>query len=180
MLNKINLKTIFLIIVIIAAVTANYFINKHQFEKNYAWLDLNKVYNEFTMKKDLEKQYTVVESQRKKILDSLELDLKLLASRFASLNDKDKDEKAIEFQQKKQQYLLRKQEFDEDNEQLKTDYNQQVLKQINQYTKEYAIKKEYAIVLGAEGSGTLMYANESINITKDVLKFINNRYKGTE
>lgn len=40
------------------------------------------------------------------------------------------------------------------------------------------VKKGYRYIFGAEGSGVLMYADERNNITKEVIEYINARYKG--
>jgi Skp family chaperone for outer membrane proteins len=132
------------------------------------------------MKKELEKEVQVVENARRHILDSLELELKMIANTFEAMSDREKDVMALQFQQKKQEYLTRQQEFGEDNEQLRANYNQQVLKQINQYVKDFAVQEDYYMILGAEGSGALMYAKENSDVTEAVLTFINNKYKGTK
>lgn len=180
MRNKHIITVILVIVAMGVTIATNYFINNRQLEKKCAWIDISKVYQEFKMKKELEKDVQVVESARKHILDSLELGLKMIANQFEALSDKEKDVMAQQFQQKKQEYLTRQQEFGEDNEQLRSNYNQQVLKQINQYVKDFALQEDYYMVLGAEGSGALMYAKETSDITEEMIKFINNKYEGTK
>jgi hypothetical protein len=34
--------------------------------------------------------------------------------------------------------------------------------------------------MGADGNGTLMYANDRFNISEEVTNYINDRYKGVE
>jgi outer membrane protein len=180
MINKKNKNILGILILIISIISANYYITEQQFKKRFAWVNLSKIYNEFSLKKDLEKKLMVVETARKKITDSLELELKVMVNQFELLNDAEKNNQSTIFQIKKQEYLTKKQEFDEDNEQLKTDYHQQVLTQINQYVKDYATGHNYSMIYGADGSGVLMYAEEKIEITNEVLLFVNNKYKGEE
>lgn len=52
-----------------------------------------------------------------------------------------------------------------------------VLNQINSYVEAYAKKKGYDMVLGAEGSGTIVYAADAYDITKEVLTVLNEEYK---
>lgn len=145
--------------------------------KKTVWVNLSKVYNEFGLKKDLEQKFKAVQLARKNILDSLELNLQLLANQLQNLKDK-REERAYEFQLKKQEYLVKKQQMEEDNSTLQSEYNEQVLTQINQYVKEYGIMKDHSLILGADGSGVVMYAKDNIEVTDEVLGFINNKYKG--
>lgn len=155
--------------------TATFYVASVAFKKQYVWIDLNKVYNEFKLKKDLEVKFKSAESLRMRITDSLELDLKIAAKQFNYSKNQDQQ---YQFELKKEELFLKKKQFEEDNEQLRRDYNGQVLTQINQYVKEYAKAKGISLVLGAEGTGTLMYAEEATEATNDVLIFINNKYNG--
>jgi outer membrane protein len=78
----------------------------------------------------------------------------------------------------KHEYLLKEQKLAEDNELLTGQYQEQIWNQLNQYTKEYSNKHDYDLLLGANGSGTLLGAKETIDATEDLIKFVNNRYEG--
>lgn len=54
---------------------------------------------------------------------------------------------------------------------------QGVLNQINSFVQEYARKRGYDIVIGSDGTGTVLYGNASIDITDEVLAAINKEYK---
>ncbi|WP_140487108.1 OmpH family outer membrane protein [Flavobacterium sp. GSA192] len=53
---------------------------------------------------------------------------------------------------------------------------QTVINDINDYIKEYGKKNGYKIIFGANGGGTIMYADESSDLTEDVLKGLNEEY----
>lgn len=145
--------------------------------KKYAWININKVYGDFSLKKELENKLKFVGDERKKILDSLELNLKLMVKKLEK--DPQRDESALtEFQLKKEKFFEVKQQFEDDNQQMQENYNKQVLTQINQYVKDYAEKNDWDMIFGADGTGTIMYAEENIEITSDVIVYINNKYKG--
>ncbi len=57
---------------------------------------------------------------------------------------------------------------------------QGALNQINQYVKEYAGQKGYDMVLGTTQSGNILYANDGVDITDEVLKGLNQDYKPHE
>lgn len=146
-------------------------------QKKIAFVNVNQLYNEFEMKKELEATLTNVLKGRHQQLDSLELELKLLNSKIES--DGARDKNLIQnFEEKRQGYLLKKNQFEEDNRMMQEDYTTKIMKQLNQYVTDYGKENVYQYILGAEGSGAIMYAEETEDITKTVKEFINQKYKG--
>jgi outer membrane protein len=140
------------------------------------WMDVNKVYNEFNYKKEMDAKFQKTENVRKKILDSLELDLKLV---FNQMQNSPKNENiAIQFETKRTYFLEKKQQLDKDSQTMQSTYYQQIIEQINQYVRDYGKEKGIAVILGADGSGAVMYAEEKIDITKEITTYINTKYKG--
>ncbi len=145
--------------------------------KPVAWVDLPKLFNDFEYKKELEKNYIKSEEARKKILDSLELDLQVMYKGFEGKKNVS-DEGKAQFQVKRENYLRKREQFEQDNAQMKSEFNAQIYKQLSQYAKDYGKEQGYAIVLGAEGSGTILYGDETNCVTEQLLVYINNKYKG--
>jgi len=139
------------------------------------YVEMETVYNDFSMKKELEAKLTNVQQLRKHILDSIKIDANALSLAVTSEKDIDGLRK---FEAKKQEYLMKQQNFEEDNQSLTKKYDTQIWKQINQYLKDYGKEGDYEIVIGSVGNGSVMYAVDQLNITKDVLDYINSRYKG--
>jgi outer membrane protein len=146
-------------------------------EKKLAYVDLTVVFSKFDYKKELEKKMLKVTETRKTIMDSLEFDLKLMAKQLESNKNPDK-EKVVLFQVKREDFFKKKQEYAEDNSQMAKQYDEQIFKQLNQYIKEYGKMKSYSIIFGTDGTGTLMYGEEKIDVTNEATEFINNKYKG--
>ncbi len=55
---------------------------------------------------------------------------------------------------------------------------QTVINDINDYIKEYGKKEGYRIIFGASGSGNIMYAEESSDLTEKVLEGLNAEFEG--
>lgn len=144
-----------------------------------ALIEIQKVYDSFELKKELEKKFKNTQSQRKKIIDSLELDLKLL---YSSLNtDGGKNvERTETFNLKKNYYLQKKQMNEEDNLALSQQYDKEILTQLNQYVKDYGKLNKYTYIFGTDGNGSIMYANEKEDISDQIILYINERYKGVK
>jgi outer membrane protein len=55
---------------------------------------------------------------------------------------------------------------------------QGVLNQVNSYIKSYAEKHGYDIVLGLTLSGNILYGSDATDITEEIIKGLNEEYKG--
>lgn len=53
---------------------------------------------------------------------------------------------------------------------------QTVINDINDYIKEYGKEHSYKIIFGASGGGNIMYADESTDLTEEILKGLNEEY----
>ena len=174
MLQK-NKLTLFLF-VLLASVIAWIIINQKQPPKT-GFVYIQEVYNGFEMKKEQEKKFLQVKNARDKILDSLELELKILGAKIDS--EKEKNKTTIEiFTTKRGEYLTRKKNYEEDNDALSKKYDKEIISQLNQYVKDYGEKNGYTYIWGNDGNGSLMYANELNNVTKEIIVFINRKYRG--
>jgi outer membrane protein len=149
-------------------------------QKKIVFVKLSYLYEGFQMKKDLEQKYNSLEKSRKAILDSLELELKLETQMLDSKGKNLSKSEYQDFDQKRERYYLKKQQFEEDNTAVANQYSDQVFKRINQYVADYGKIKGYDLIIGADGSGVVMHGNDALDITNDVLFFLNNSYTGVK
>ena len=139
------------------------------------YVELSTIYNDFPLKKELESKLINVQNSRSALLDSLKIKLNALSLEIHS----PKDAEAIErFKYMKQEYLLKQKNFEEDNQAITQQYSDQIWKQINQYVKDYGKEKGFTYILGTDGTGTVMYGDDSKDITKELSVYVNGRYKG--
>jgi outer membrane protein len=172
---KKNIILVFITVVVCSAIFL--FIGKSMQKGKTAWIDINKVYNEFVYKKELEKKLTQTQQARKALIDSLEFELQMLSREIQTENGKDKNKISV-FEFKRENYLNKKNEAEQDNAVLQKTYNTQILNQLNQYLKDYGKKENLRYILGSDGSGALMFATEEDEITEAAILYINERYKG--
>lgn len=129
-----------------------------------AYVSLPDLLSQFDFAKESEQKVQLITDKRKAILDSLEhLILK---------EDSSSREVLV------QEYQLKKTQFETDLQTFQQELHTQVVEQLSQYLKDYNEKQNYDLILGAQGDGAIMAASETINITKDVVIYINERYKG--
>lgn len=135
-----------------------------------AYFEFNKVYNECSLKKKLEKDLEQVVSVRKSHLDSLQLELSLLSGKIES-----KSASQLELQQfedLKNRFLTLQDNYEQENVRLKENYTSQIRKEINEKARQFSEKKGYTYLFGAMGDGTIMYASEKNDVTKEFQEFI--------
>lgn len=143
--------------------------------QKFGYVEIESVYNEFPLKKELEAKLTNVQQARKNILDSLKIQLNAISMSIKS----EKDVQGLQlFQIKKQEFLSKQQNFEEDNQAAMQSYSEQVWKQINQYVKDYGVENKYNYIFGTDGTGALMFASDQEDITKELSVYVNERYKG--
>lgn len=75
-------------------------------------------------------------------------------------------------------YLIKENQFNQENQGLFDQYNEQIWKQLNQYIEDYGRDNGYDYLLGASGQGAIMYANEAQDLTKEIIFYVNNKYSG--
>lgn len=141
-----------------------------------AYVNIGELYDSFDMKKELENKLISVQNQRKKVLDSLEVELQLISNKYS--NEEAPIEIKQEFNLLKGRFITQREQFSKENERVTLEFKNQIFTQINNYVAEYAKEHKYDYLFGTTGQGSIMYAEEENNITKEVANYINERYKG--
>jgi outer membrane protein len=139
-------------------------------ENKTPFVKLTDVYKEFKLTKELEAKFTLVENKKKNVLDSLDFEAKKYAASSAY-------NKAM-YEIMVQNYIEKRSEFDKSSEEMSQMYEDMIWKQINTYIEKYGKEYNYEYILGAQGSGTVMYANPKNEITKEFINYLNKSYEG--
>jgi outer membrane protein len=169
-------KTIAIIAVNTALVVLGFLLYHKFLLPESAYVDSRKLFNEFTMKKQLEQEYKTIENGRMAELDSIELRLRMMSNEL----DRSNKELMYQFQLHRKNFDDKKNEYLQLNEMLSGKYNEQIWTRINQYVKDYGDKHNYGYIYGLTGDGAIMYAKEKEDITADVLNYINKSYEGIQ
>lgn len=92
--------------------------------------------------------------------------------------EKEKTERSLEA--KKQNIIRYMQSVTAQAKEQDEKITQAVLNQVNSFIEEYGKAHEYKIILGTTLSGNLLYGEDGIDITKEVLDALNKNYNGEE
>ncbi|WP_299254033.1 OmpH family outer membrane protein [uncultured Aquimarina sp.] len=156
----------FLFLVVISALFSFCFLSRS--ESTIAYVDNVTLFNGFNMSKDLGKINNGKIIKQKKKLDSL-------YTIYSIFKEQKNTEKATTLET---QLRLEDQELRKINEYFSKEVSQQVWNRLNQYIKDYGEANKHEIILGTQGNGNIMFAQDGIDITEMVLEYANTKYEG--
>lgn len=169
------------IVVVVAILLVSVFLNLSIFNglgliKRDAYVDIISVFNEFKLKKELQQKMDYAIQQNQQKIDSLKFSLKMLYTdsiisskdRFVRIREIQNEMDQNAYQNSQQEQILSKQ------------YDIQIWTQLNQYIKEFGKEKNLDFLYGANGQGTVLYADDKYNLTEECISYVNNKYLGIE
>ncbi len=145
------------------------------------YVDVNQLIDGYTRTKVEREAFQKKANTLKANVDSLitnwQSELKVYEKERSSLSKKEvafKKELLANKQQQINNYqqAIQKQIQEEDQKMTQT-----VVNDINDYIKEYGKENGYKIILGASGSGNIMFADETADLTTEVLDGLNTEYE---
>ncbi|MBS1780259.1 MAG: OmpH family outer membrane protein [Bacteroidetes bacterium] len=153
-------------VVIIISILANYFISANH-DKKIAVVDAVKLFNGFTMKKELEKEAEVKLKYFSLQVDSLDGQIKLAGY------GKDSAVRRSLIQK----YLITKRELENQYNQSNQLINEMVWKRLNPLIDEYGKKNGFHLIIGANGMGSVLYNDNYFDKTEEVIQYVNKNYE---
>jgi outer membrane protein len=165
-INRLSVLNTVLLFTVIIFLVIHYIKPK---QDTIVYVDNIKLFNGFNMTRDIKAMEEATINKQAKILDSLYL-------RFNELSDKEKARPSAKNLQ--QQIAIKSKKLQEQQDAYINNLNVNVWKRLNSYIEAYAQAKGYSIILGTSGKGNVMYANQGIDVTSDVLEFSNKNYEG--
>jgi outer membrane protein len=130
-------------------------------------VDVIRVFDEFKLKKDLEKRVEAPLSALSGQIDSL----KALFEQAQQRND----EKAV--QGYGQDLYQLQQQAQNAYELSNKNINEQVWKRLNPLIDEFGKVNNYKVIIGANGMGSVLYNDKAIDRTDALIKYVNSKYE---
>ncbi|MEM7552003.1 MAG: OmpH family outer membrane protein [Bacteroidota bacterium] len=167
-----------LLTVALVSLYALYFTSKTEL----VYVDTNKLLNNYQGMLDARKEYQQKASSWKANVDTLMNEVQLQIMDYeresASLTKKEK-ELSKELIRTKQQQLQDYQKAIQSQAQNEDfQMTQSVIEQVNKYLKTYGESRSYKIILAATDAGNIVYAQDGLDITDEVLEGLNKEYRG--
>ena len=146
-----------------------------------AFVDNTKLLNEYQEKKDIEsklkEQISKYEKKRDSISQAFQLEAKNFEAQAQNLAQNVAQKKYNELMQKSQ---ILQQHLQQEEHKIQLESQTQMdslLTKVKKFIKEYGKEKGYTFILGANEGGSVLYGNEKKDITNELVKSLNDKYK---
>ena len=149
----------------IVLLLGSYMLYSHSQKKDVGYVDIGQLVDGYKLKKDLENVSSQNLYKIKAVVDSLEMLKKVNGMQLNPELEKRLENAQNIFQQ---YYAKSNQEI-----------NKKIWERLNPVLQEYGSEKKIQMLIGANGAGTLLYADKSRDYTADVIKYANEKYEST-
>jgi outer membrane protein len=165
------------VLAFVMSVTAVYFAKS---SSQLVYVDVNKLITGYdktkVAKAEFEKKANVMKSNVDTLLANWQKEVKNYEKERASLSPTELKLKQELLGSKQQQINSYQEAIQSKIQEEDKKVTQTVINDINDYIKEYGKEHGYKIIFGASGGGNIMYADESTDLTEEVIKGLNAEY----
>lgn len=158
MKQKILLYTLLLLVIGLLAWT----VRREFASKEIVYVDIEKLVTGYNLKKDMERDAGQSLYAIQHVIDSLEMIRKTINSQGPTL---------IDSQITRARYV-----YDEYYTSSTNQMNKTIWERLNPVIEQYGKEKGLEIIIGANGTGSLLYADKGRDRTDDLIKYINSKY----
>ena len=135
-----------------------------------------RVFEEYKGTKLIQQKLIKKQEGQKHQLDSMLAEIQVKESAVQA--NKLSQEQKVQFMTRRNEYQRLMNEYQAGNSEEFQQAQQALWVQINQYIKDYGQEQGYRFIHGATGTGNLMYADTSRDVSNQVIEYINQRYEG--
>ena len=145
--------------------------------KKNASINIVNVIDSFAYKKELEQELEKERSRMSQSLDTLEQSIKQLYSAIESETNKNtKNELIRQYEVNTNHYTQMKEKLNEEYNKYAEKFNKQLNDRLEMYIHEYIEKNNIEVLYGLQPS-IHIYTSKTLDITSDVISFINYKYE---
>ena len=153
-------------------------------EVKTAYIDTSELMKEYTEAKDLEAKYKTNAEEKGRQLEAEINRFKQEAAGFqaqAQANGQAwAQQKGAELQKKEQQLSYAQQALSQELQQESGKEMDSLVSGVKKFIKSYGKEKGYAYIYGTGDAASILYAEDKFDITKEVIKSLNDKYKSAE
>lgn len=152
-------------------------------EVKTAYIDTSELMKEYTEAKDLEAKYKAQSEEKGRQLEAEISRFKQDAANFqaqAQANGQEWAQKrGAELQKREQQLGYAQQALAQQLQQASGAEMDTLVKGVKKFIKEYGKEKGYAYIYGTGDAASILYAEDKYDITKEIIKALNDKYGAT-
>jgi outer membrane protein len=165
---KLKYNLLFLVLIILSSCQQN----------KIGVVDLDKVFNEFEYKKVMEEKYKKSDLQRKRILDSIEIQIVTIERNYKINNQNISVTAGQELQTMRNELENKRLEFNEDSKFQMNEYNKLIIERMTDYIKQYGEQHQYDYIGAKTAENSVLFYSKKIDVTNEITAFINNKFIG--
>ncbi|MFI2741708.1 OmpH family outer membrane protein [Zhouia sp. PK063] len=150
-------------------------------QSKIAFVDNTKLINDYQEKIDMEAKYQhkidVFDKKRDSIGKTLQAEAQDFSEKSKSMSQTAAQSRYNELMQKRQ---TAGQQLQQEQQQLAQESQTEIdslVSKVRKFVKDYGKKNGYTYILGANDAGSVMYGEESKDITEEIVKELNAAYK---
>ena len=142
-----------------------------------AYINVEDLMKDYEGTKALEETLKAKQDVMAKELDSLSAPFQTKVQEYYQNAQKMSAQKRAQteqgLQQEQQMLQLKQQQASQTLQQENQELSETITKKVDSFVTEYAKLKGFNLVLGTSGNGTVMYGDETLNITNEILVILN-------
>ena len=174
-------KVLLIIAISISVVACNKTAEVKEFKT--AYVDTSELMKEYTEAKDLEAKYKAQSEEKGRQLEAEINRFKQDAANFQSQAQANGQEwaqkRGAELQKREQQLGYAQQALAQQLQQESGAEMDTLISGVKKFIKDYGKEKGYAYIYGTGDAASILYAEEKYDITKEIIKALNDKYKSS-
>lgn len=164
---KNNLNLLFIFNVLLIGLLVTYFVFRIlEPYKKIVYVDNNKLFEGFTMTKEMKRV-------GEKEFNARKIGLDLLYTKLQSQTILEGDKKTI-----MQQFIRGKEELEQFNQSFATEESSKIWSRIHGYTADFSQENKYQLIIGSQNKQAVLFADENVDVTNELLTYLNKKYEG--
>jgi outer membrane protein len=178
-------KVVLLIAISISVIACNKTAEvKEAKELKTAYVDTSELMKEYTEAKDLEAKYKAQSEEKGRLLEAEIKRFKQDAANFQSQAQANGQEwaqkRGAELQKREQQLGYAQQALAQQLQQQSGAEMDSLVTGVKKFIKDYGKQKGYDYIYGTGDAASVLYAQDKYDITKEIIKALNDKYKSEE
>ena len=146
-------------------------------QNKVAYIDVEVLMKDYEATKELETSLKAKQEKMAKELDSISAPFQLKVQQYYKNQQKMSAKKRSEVEgvlQQEQQFLQSKQQQASQLLQMENQEKSEILtKRVDSFVADYAKLNGFKLILGTSGKGTVLYGEDSMDVTTDILEILN-------
>ncbi|WP_208682082.1 OmpH family outer membrane protein [Flavobacterium sp. SLB02] len=152
--------------VLLIAIVIFYLTYTYTQKNKTVYVDNVKLFNDFSMTKELKNSGEKEFNLKKSKVDSLYSKLQYPGLSIS--------EKKITMQQ----FVQYKEELEHFNQFFAAEQSTKIWARIKSYSAEFSKDRNYQLIIGSDNKQTILFADEEIDVTNDLITYLNKKYEG--